>query len=153
MGRASRARLAAAEPARDVPNFALGYAYAGKGLHNEAAGFYKKSIVELGGEDEYSQPLVYLAATYARMPEKRAEARLLLEKIEGMGRYSSPALLAAVYSALDDNDKAMELLEQAYIKRDLLLRFVGTGYEYDGLRSDPRFVDLIRRIGIAEASK
>jgi serine/threonine protein kinase/Tfp pilus assembly protein PilF len=140
----------AVEPAKDVPNFSLGYAYAGKGLYNEAAGYYRKSVDLLGGEEKYSQPLVYLAATYAKMPEKRSEARAILTRIEAMGRYSSPALLAAVYSALDENDKAMELLEQAYIKRDLLLRFIGTGYEYDGLRGDPRFVDLTRRIGLRQ---
>jgi hypothetical protein len=89
-----------------------------------------------------------LAATYAKIPEKRPEARTILTRIEGMNEYTSPALLAAVHSALDDNDRAMELLEQAYITRDLLLRFVGTGYEYDGLRRDPRFVDLTKRIGV-----
>jgi len=66
-----------------------------------------------------------------------------------MNQNKSTALLAIGHSALDDNDKAMELLEQAYINRDLLLRFIGTGYEYDGLRSDPRFGDLIRRIGLS----
>ncbi|MEO7674363.1 MAG: protein kinase [Pyrinomonadaceae bacterium] len=136
------------EPARDIPNFSLAYAYAGKGLYNEAAGYYKKSVTALGGDEKYSQPLIYLAATYAKIPEKRSEARAILTRIEAMGGYTSPALLAAVYSALDDNDKAMELLEQAYIKRDVLLRFIGTGYEYDGLRSDPQFVDLIKRIGL-----
>jgi eukaryotic-like serine/threonine-protein kinase len=138
----------AIEPERDIPYFSLGYAYAGKGLYNEAAAHYRKSISLLGGEEKYSQPLVYLAATYARMPEKRREARALLTKIEGMSDYSSPALLAAVYSALDDSDKAMELLEQAYIKHDPLLRFIGTGYEYDGLRDDQRFINLIQRIGL-----
>jgi TolB-like protein/Tfp pilus assembly protein PilF len=142
-----------AEPSREIPNFSLGYAYGGKGLYNEAAGYYKKSIAALGGDDKYSQPLVYLAATYARIPEKRAEARAILAKIESMRGYSSPALLAAVYSALDERDKAMELLEQAYIRRDVLLRFVGTGYEYDGLRDDPRFTDLLRRIGLADTVK
>ncbi len=137
------------EPAREVPNFSLGYAYAGKGFYNEAAGYYRKSVERLGGDEKYSQPLVYLAATYARVPEKRNEARAILKRIEAMGGYASPALLAAVYAALNENDKAMELLEQAYIKRDLLLRFIGTGYEYDGLRSDPRFADLLRRIGLA----
>lgn len=140
----------AVEPVRDIPNFSLGYAYAGKGLYNEAAGYYRKSVASLGGEEKYSQPLVYLAATYAKIPEKRTEARAVLTRIEAMGHYTSPALLAAVYSALDDNDKAMELLEQAYIKRDLLLRFIGTGYEYDGLRDDPRFKGLLRRMGIPE---
>lgn len=139
-----------AEPSRDIPNFSLGYAYGGKELYNDAATYYKRSIAALGGEDKYSQPLVYLAATYARLPEKRAEARAILAKIETMPGYSSPALLAAVYSALGENDKAMELLEQAYIRRDVLLRFIGTGYEYDGLRKDARFVDLVRRIGLTE---
>lgn len=137
------------DPSKPVPDFALGYASGGKGMNNEAVAFYKKAITELGGESEYSQPLVYLAATYARLPEKRGDARAILNRIEAMRGYTSPALLAIVYSALDENDKAMELLEQAYVKRDLLLRFIGTGYEYDGLRSDPRFMDLTKRIGFA----
>ncbi len=137
------------EPAREVPNFSLAYAYAGKGFYNEAAGYYKKSVERLGGDENYSQPLVYLAATYARIPGKQSEARAIVSKIESKGGYASPALLAAVYVALNENDKAMELLEQAYIKRDLLLRFIGTGYEYDGLRGDPRFADLLKRIGLA----
>ncbi len=138
----------AVEPTNDIPKFALGYAYAGKGLNNEAIEYYKEAIAKLGGEDKYSQPLVYLAITYAKMPEKRVEARAILTRIEGMNEYVSPALLAAIYTALDDNDKAMELLERAFIKRDLLLRFIGTGYEYDDLRDDPRFIDLNRRIGL-----
>ncbi|HYE12923.1 MAG TPA: protein kinase [Pyrinomonadaceae bacterium] len=139
----------AVEPEREIPYFSLGYAYAGKGLYNEAAAYYKKSISLLGGEEKYSQPLVYLAAAYARMPEKRGEARAILRRIEAMSDYSSPALLAAAYSALDDKDKAMVLLERSYIERDPLLRFIGTGYEYDGLRADPRFAGLTRRVGLS----
>jgi hypothetical protein len=84
------------------------------------------------------------------MPEKRRESNEILSQIDSRSQYASPALLAVVHSALNDNDKAMELLEQAFIKRDLLLRFIGTGYEYDGLRDDPRFKDLLRRIGMPE---
>lgn len=140
----------AVEPTKEVPHFSLGYVYAGKGLYSEAVTRYKKSIGLLGGEDKYSQPLVYLAATYAKMPDKRNEARTILTKIETMNVYSSPALLAIIYSSLDNNDKAMELLERAYIKRDPLLRFIGTGYEYDGLRNDSRFIDLTKRIGLRQ---
>lgn len=138
----------AVEPDKDVPNFALGYAYAGKGLYKEAAGYFVKTVGGKKGEEEYSQPLVYLAAAYAQIPEKRPEAKRILKRIEDSKSYASPALLAVVYTALDENDKAIALLEQAYIKRDLLLRFVGTGYEYDGLRNDPRFIDLLKRIGL-----
>ena len=138
----------AVEPANEVPPFFLGYVYAGKGLYNEAAEYLRKSVTLLGGEKKYSQPLVYLAATYAQIPEKRNEARALLTRIEAMSGYNSPALLAAVYSALGENDKAMQLLEQAYNNRDLLLRYVGTGYEYDGIRSDPRFKAMLKRLNL-----
>lgn len=138
----------AVEPANEIPPFFLGYVYAGKGLYNEAAGYLRKSVALLGGEKKYSQPLVYLAATYAQLPDKRNESRALLTQIEAMGGYQSSALLAAVYSALGDHDKAMELLEQAYINRDLLLRYVGTGYEYDGLRADPRFKAMLKRLNL-----
>jgi serine/threonine protein kinase/tetratricopeptide (TPR) repeat protein len=140
----------AVEPGREVPHFSLGYAFAGQGRLEEAAAHYRKSVGLLGGEEKYSQPLVYLAATYAAMPEKRGEARAILKRIEAMRDYSSPALLAAAYSALGENDRAMELLERAYAEHDPLLRFIGTGYEYDGLRADPRFVALTRRAGLGQ---
>lgn len=140
----------AVEPNKELPQFSLGYVYAGKGLYKEAVARYKKSIGLLGGEEKYSQPLVYLAAVYAKMPDKRGEAEAILKRIEAMNEYKSPALLAIIYSSLNDNDKAMELLERAYIKRDPLLRFIGTGYEYDELRKDSRFIDLIKRIGFGQ---
>jgi TolB-like protein/Tfp pilus assembly protein PilF len=139
----------ALERGTEVKPFALGYVYAGKGLYSEAARYYQKAVDLLGGEEKYTQPLIYLAATYAKMPEKRNEAHALLKRIEAMSGYKSPSLLAAVYAALDDNDKAMELLERAYLEKDLLLRFIKTGYEYDGLRADRRFIALTKRIGLS----
>jgi serine/threonine-protein kinase len=138
------------DPDKNVPFSSLGYAYAGKGLYSEAAEYYKKSVDLLGGKEKYSQSLVYLAATYAKIPEKRSEARALLIRIEAMRGYTSPSLLAAVYSALGDSDRSMELLDQAYLKRDPLLRYVGTGYEYDGLRDDPRFKAMLKRLNLPE---
>lgn len=140
------------DPAKQGTEFAIGYAYAGKGMTGEAIEYYKKSVASLSGEGTYSQPLVYLAALYAKNPETRPEAQAILKRIEASGEYTSPAIMAIAYTAMDDNDKAMELLEKAYIKRDLLLRYIATGYEYDGLRSDPRFADLLKRIGVNPSS-
>lgn len=139
----------AVEPTKKVPDLALGYAYAGKGMYNEAAEYYRKAVEVLGGEDKYSQGLVYLAATYAKIPEKREESRAILRRIEAMNGYKSPALMAVIYAELGENDMAIRQLEEAYIKRDLLLRYVGVAYEYDGLRNDPRFSDLTKRIGLS----
>ncbi|MCB1023819.1 MAG: protein kinase [Acidobacteria bacterium] len=134
-------------------NFSLGYAYAGKGAVKEAVSYYKRSIEALGGEDKYSQPLVYLAALYAKMPDKRDQALEILERLETTDEYVSPSIIAVLYAALGEKDKAIESLEKAYKERDLLLRFIGVGYEYDALRSDPRFLDLIKRTGLPNTQK
>ncbi len=131
-----------------VEDFSLGYAYGGKGLDKEAAAHFKNAVELVGGDEKYSLPLVFLAASYAKIPEKQAEARTILNKLEFMKGYVSPATMAIIYVALKDNDKALEALEKAYLEKDLQLRFIGVGYEYDRLRQDPRFADLIKRIGL-----
>ncbi len=132
----------------EVPDIYLGYVYGGKGLHKQAASHFMNTVEISGGDEKYSLALVFLAAAYAEIPEKRAEARAILTKLEAMKGYVSPATLAIVYIALKDQDKALQSLEKAYLERDLQLRYVGVGYEYDGLRKDPRFTDLLTRIGL-----
>ncbi|HVE59224.1 MAG TPA: protein kinase [Pyrinomonadaceae bacterium] len=141
-------KIQAADPTGSVEDFSLGYVYDGKGLHPEAAQHFKKAVELVGGDDEYSIALVFLAASYAKIPEKQTEARLILTRLEAMKTYVSPATIAILYTALDDKDKAFQSLEKAYLEGDLQLRFIGVGYEYDGLREDPRFADLTRRIGL-----
>lgn len=142
----------AVEPDRGIPNFALAYAYAGAEQYDKAAEYYSKSVDLLGGDGKYSQPLVYLAATYARMQPRRDQGRALLDRIEAMQGYRSPVVLAAAYAAHGDIDGAMNQLEEAFIRRDPLLRYIGVGYEYDELRADPRFSDLVKRIGLGGRS-
>lgn len=131
-----------------VEDFSLGYVYGGKGLDKEAAAHFKTAVELVGGDEKYSLPLVFLAASYAKTPEKQAEAQKILTKLESMNGYVSPATMAIIYAARKENDKAMQALEKAYLEKDLQLRYIGVGYEYDGLRRDPRFADLIKRIGL-----
>ncbi len=55
--------------------------------------------------------------------------------------------LARVHAGLGDTDRAFELLEIAYEKREPWIIAVKIGPGFDTLRDDPRFADLIRRIG------
>jgi len=141
-------KIQSADPTGGVEDFSLGYVYGGKGLHPEAAAHFKKAVELVGGDDEYSIALVFLAVSYAKIPEKQAEARAILTRLEEMKTYVSPATMAILYAALDDKDKAFQALEKAYLEGDLQLRFISVGYEYDALRRDPRFADLTRRIGL-----
>ncbi len=130
--------------------FSFGYAYAGKGLYEEAGKSYLEAVNGAGGEYVYSQALIYLAATYARIPAKRPESLKILSRLENTKEYVSPAVLAVVYAELGEKERALQLLEKAYVERDLLLRYIKVGYEYDSLRDEPRFKDLLKRMNLAE---
>ena len=60
----------------------------------------------------------------------------------------SPAELAALYTALGDSDAAFASLEKAYSEHDLQLQFLKVDPSYDRLRDDPRYQDLMRRVGL-----
>jgi len=63
---------------------------------------------------------------------------------------SSPAFVAASYARLGEKEKAFEWLEKAYAERDSYLIYLKTNRDFDNLRSDSRFQDLLRRIGLSQ---
>ena len=63
-------------------------------------------------------------------------------------RYVSPPALANVYIGLGDKDQAFFWLEKAYLDRSNYMVWLKVFPLLDPLRSDPRFDDLLRRIGL-----
>jgi len=63
--------------------------------------------------------------------------------------YLDPTLIAWIYIALDDKDQAFAWLEKAYKERAGNIPWLHVDNKYAPLRSDPRYDDLLRRIGIA----
>jgi hypothetical protein len=60
----------------------------------------------------------------------------------------SPYGFAVLYAALGERDTAFEYLERAFEERDPMLLAVKVDPACDPLRSDPRFDELLRRIGL-----
>ncbi len=88
-----------------------------------------------------------LARIYARMGKQR-EALGILRKIEKNGAPGGDEFaLAAIYSALGDRDHAIAALEKGVQARSLL-PFVFVDPQLDPLRSDPRYSDLLQRMGL-----
>jgi hypothetical protein len=56
---------------------------------------------------------------------------------------------AVAYIGMGNNDKAMVWLEKAYAEHSSSLNAIQVDPTYDPVRSDPRFQDLVRRIGLA----
>ncbi len=77
---------------------------------------------------------------------KRAAAELLAS-IEGF----SPNAIATFYSFAGDTDEAFAWLEEGYRQREPLMVNVKGMPSFDPIRSDPRFDDLVRRIGFPES--
>ena len=78
------------------------------------------------------------------------EARALLARLEDESRthFVSALERARITAGLGDRDGTIGYLEQAVATRDGFLPFLADDDEFDFLRGDPRFVTIMRRIGI-----
>src|SRR5580700_672664 len=72
--------------------------------------------------------------------------RLLILKRESEKQYISPWSFAVSYARMGDRDRALEYLEKAFDERYPSMVFVQIEPVFDGLRSDRRFADLLRRV-------
>jgi len=77
-----------------------------------------------------------------------AKARKVIEQLEAMAgtRYVSPLKIGSVAAGMNDRDLAFAQLEKAYGVRDPNLPFIGEESDYDPIRDDPRFRDMLKRL-------
>ncbi len=122
----------------------LGYVYTEKGMYKEAIAAYQEAV-RLG--DDSSSTQIFLGEAYARSGEVE-KAKVILKNLKESKEYKSPAELAVLYAALGDREQAFALLEEAYNEHDLQLQYLGVDPAFDPLRSDPRFQNLLQRIGL-----
>ncbi|HEX6731662.1 MAG TPA: hypothetical protein VF074_16675 [Pyrinomonadaceae bacterium] len=73
-----------------------------------------------------------------------------LEKLKTTKEYVSPAELALLYAGLGDKEGAFASLEKAYAAHDVQMQYLKVDPHYDSLRSDPRFNELLRRVGLPQ---
>jgi len=134
------------------PHFAIAHIVAGAAY--EQKGMYEEAIAELrqannlpGGSAEALAALGHAFAASGR----RDEALRTLKELERMseGRYVSPLDLAILYAGLDDKERTLEQLERATEDRVGWLINLGVEPRFDTFRSEPRYVELLRRIGLA----
>ena len=127
-----------------LPYIFLGYTYAAKGMYLEAIAAYRQ-FIRLNGDDTSMQIYLGVAYTHAGQREK---AQAILKRLQTTKEYVSPGELAALYAALGEREQAFASLERAYAAHDIQLQSLGVDPALDILRSDPRFKDLMRRVGL-----
>ena len=115
-------------------------------MYQEALTELEKARDLLKGSGEVLSLIGY---TYA-VSGRRAEAQKVLGELQVLSkqRYVSPYHIAMVYSGLGERDATFLWLEKAYGDREGRLTILKFAPEFDGLRSDSRYADLVRRIGL-----
>ncbi len=121
----------------------LADAYREKGDFNEAVALYEKA------QAATHFPSPGLGIAYAKMG-RREDARRVLDQLIEKSRqqYVAADSIAAVYVALGEKDEALRWLERAFEEHSGSFYSYMFRPEFRALRSDPRFADLLRRIGI-----
>ncbi len=114
---------------------------------------YPKAIFELqrGVSLSKTSPIMLMALGHAQaVSGNAAEVRKSLEELKKLSkqRYVPAVYLAAVYTGLGDKDRAFEWLEKAVDERSDQLINLNVEPMADSLRSDPRYKELIHRIGL-----
>jgi hypothetical protein len=67
---------------------------------------------------------------------------------ESSRRFVSPLWQAIIYLGLGDRQRSLEGLERAYAAREPWLTMLRMDKIYDPLRSDPHFIELLRKVGL-----
>jgi serine/threonine protein kinase/tetratricopeptide (TPR) repeat protein len=126
-------------------------AYAAKGMYKEAVQQLEQTVILFGFPEE--APNLRRAFAVSGYAGAMREWARELERLHATKQVFMPVNLAATYAALGDKDRAFYWLEEAYKHRgqfsagvDMSELNVYPGL--DPLRSDPRFADLLRRVGL-----
>ena len=122
-----------------------GHTYAAQGRYADAVAAYQRAIA-LGLDTPSTQ--VVLGAAYARGGD-RGRALAVLERVRSSQEHVSAAELAILLVALGERERAFASLEDAYRARDIQLQYLGVEPGFDSLRGDPRFQDLLQRVGLS----
>jgi adenylate cyclase len=125
----------------------LGRAYEQKGTYPEAIAEFRKAL-ELSEGD--TNELAALGRAYA-ISNQASEARNILDQLKKRSEqtYVQPTWIAVIYLGLGDKTQAFDWLQKAYEDRSAWLVYLKVDPLFDNVRSDPRFGDLMRRVGLS----
>ena len=138
------------DPSFPVAHAVLAGAYRMKGMYAEAVAENAKAE-ELGISGGNKQSAAAMLDAYAKGGWKGFLQHLIaLLKEESKQNYISPYLIAALYADLGEKDEAFAQLEKSYQQRDAFMTYIKVEPQFDSLRSDLRFADLVRRIGLPQ---
>jgi eukaryotic-like serine/threonine-protein kinase len=133
------------------PKFPLGHFWLVRIYTSQ--GKYAEAETELAkiGELRTWTPAMAAAGFLYGLRGKQNEAERILQEFDhlrGEGKYASSYAIAVVYAGLGDKERALARLEDAYRERSHWLVWLKRDPRWDDVRADPRFVQLVRKVGL-----
>ncbi|HRZ72740.1 MAG TPA: winged helix-turn-helix domain-containing protein [Candidatus Aminicenantes bacterium] len=139
-------RCEALDPEGYMPQFILANAYRDSGKFEEGIVYQRRAVERSGGAP---QMLGWLGLCLARGGQA-AEARGLLQRLEAISAkaYVPPTSFAWIHAGLGEFDEVLKWIERAIEDRDSFVIPIKTYPCLDPLRSDPRFLALVRKMNL-----
>lgn len=133
-------------------NYAIAHAFLGQAYERKR--MYDEAIRELRTAVSLSVDAAMTTAALGHaygVSGRRSEALKIIVQLQEQSKttYVSPYAIAIVYVGIEDKDQAIAWLEKAYAERSRRLIGLKNNPVWDGMRSDSRFADLVRRVGLA----
>ena len=138
-------RVTHLEPEFPSAQYILGLAWEQKGKFGEARAAFERS---LAGSQGHASGVAGLGHLFAVTGHKEDALRMLdqLDRLAARG-YVAPFWHSMIHAGLGDADAAIGHLERSYTQSDVWLVWLNTDPRLDSLRADPRFQQLLRRVG------
>ncbi len=133
-------------PKFPIAHLWLGRTYQQKAMYDEAMAEYRATDAGLP-----DWPVTLASIGYVQgLTGKRRDAEAMLRRMEQLSRtkYVTPYAVALIYASMGDKDNAIAWLEKAYDDRANWMVWMGRDPRWDPLRNDPRFRNLMHRVGL-----
>ena len=134
------------DPKFPEAHFQLALAYEAKRMYGEALREF-----ELARELFKDPTMIGWSGRVYALMGNRDQALRVAEGLKQTAkeRYVSPYMLAIIYTALGDKEQAYEWLDRVYDERSYYVTWLKVDPVFDSLRADPRFIDFMRKVGLA----
>ena len=138
-----------------VPDFWMPYSWSGMAYLSK--GMYPEAITSLEHAmtlpESFWETVPDLVMAYAQSGElEKAEALLHEMEVRAQTEHFPPYAFAMAYVGLGRLDEAFAWFDRALQERDNNLQWINVNQLFDSIRDDPRFIDLLRRIGFEASS-
>jgi serine/threonine protein kinase/tetratricopeptide (TPR) repeat protein len=129
----------------------LARAYVMKGMNAQAIAEFNK-IAEQDKAVTAENPIPSVLGWIYAVSGRRADALKIAQEYKDLSSHAFVDFysVAAIYAGLGEKGEAFRLLEKGYEQRSNNMPYLATDQYFDGMRSDPRYADLLRRMGLPQ---